>query len=151
MAHSFLYEPSHMYVGMGTRQISLTATSVDGCVDSYVRETLIGIHPEADFSWVSSCVCCWSSSPAEIGAIPTSMAHAKTNNTRLVCVRCDDIRFPPFRFLLGAILLEFAISHRPRELFRTAGRRRRERRPRLFHRSDSGSVGPTCRGVPKEL
>ena len=48
-------EPSHMYLGMGRRRISLTATSIDGCVDSYVRDTLIGIHPVADFSMVSGC------------------------------------------------------------------------------------------------
>ncbi len=52
---SFDVAPSHMYFGMGARQISLSATSVDGCVDSYVRETFIGIDPDADFSWVSSC------------------------------------------------------------------------------------------------
>jgi len=48
-------EPSHMYLGMGRRRISLTATSIDGCVDSYVRDTLIGIHPVADFSMVRGC------------------------------------------------------------------------------------------------
>jgi len=48
-------EPSHKYLDRGRRSISLMATSIDECIDTYVLDTLIGIHPEADFSLVSSC------------------------------------------------------------------------------------------------
>ena len=48
-------EPSHLYLNMGRRRIRLTATSIDGCLDTYVLDTLIGIHPEANFSLVNSC------------------------------------------------------------------------------------------------
>ncbi|MCK4749529.1 MAG: HYR domain-containing protein, partial [Bacteroidales bacterium] len=52
---SDLVDPTHFYSGPGERSISLTATTFDGCVASYVLDTTIGYQPVADFTWISDC------------------------------------------------------------------------------------------------
>ena len=47
--------PTHFYSDPGQRNISLTATTFDGCESSYVMDTLIGNVPVADFTWESNC------------------------------------------------------------------------------------------------
>ena len=48
-------DPEHVYSTPGNRTITLTTVSVDGCIDSYIVDTLIGIKPVADFNWISEC------------------------------------------------------------------------------------------------
>ena len=48
-------DPVHFYFDAGTRSIRLTTTSFDGCIDTYVLDTVIGIQPVADFTWKSDC------------------------------------------------------------------------------------------------
>ncbi len=52
---SNLENPIHHYQVPGQKLISLTATTSDGCVDTYELETSIDSHPEADFTWLSNC------------------------------------------------------------------------------------------------
>jgi len=53
--YSDLINPKHFYSVAGERSISLTATTFDGCVDTYVMDTLIGNMPVADFTLLSDC------------------------------------------------------------------------------------------------
>jgi len=53
--HSNLENPVHHYQEPGLKQISLTATTTEGCVSSYELEASIDSHPEANFTWLSNC------------------------------------------------------------------------------------------------
>jgi PKD repeat protein len=48
-------EPKHFYETAGQRNISLTATTAEGCVDEYVMDVQMGVRPVADFTWVTDC------------------------------------------------------------------------------------------------
>ncbi len=52
---SDLVEPAHFYESAGNRSISLTVTTVEGCVNSYVMDTVIGVLPVARFNWITDC------------------------------------------------------------------------------------------------
>jgi uncharacterized repeat protein (TIGR02543 family) len=52
---SNVVNPSHFYSESGSRTITLSATSQDGCAQSYEIETSIGTVPLADFTWISDC------------------------------------------------------------------------------------------------
>jgi len=52
---STLADPTHFYQETGPRSISLTATTSEGCVDSYMLDSIIDSKPVADFSWISDC------------------------------------------------------------------------------------------------
>jgi PKD repeat protein len=47
--------PSHFYEAPGTRNIALTATSFDGCSETYEMNADLGLVPKADFTWISNC------------------------------------------------------------------------------------------------
>ncbi len=47
--------PVHFYDQPGSRNITLTATTYEGCSEKAEVETHIGTIPRADFTWVSSC------------------------------------------------------------------------------------------------
>ena len=52
---SNLANPTHYYQMPGQVTISLTATTQQGCMDTYELDTLISSQPVADFTWVSEC------------------------------------------------------------------------------------------------
>ena len=52
---SNLENPTHYYQMPGQVTISLTATSQEGCMDTYELDTLISSQPVADFTWISDC------------------------------------------------------------------------------------------------
>jgi hypothetical protein len=53
--HSNLIDPEHFYQETGERNISLTATTYEGCVATSVLDTAISHNPVADFTWISDC------------------------------------------------------------------------------------------------
>ncbi|MEN8228770.1 MAG: T9SS type A sorting domain-containing protein [Bacteroidota bacterium] len=53
---SNLVDPTHFYQEPGQRSISLTATTFDGCVATFVLDATIDNQPVADFTWISDCV-----------------------------------------------------------------------------------------------
>jgi hypothetical protein len=52
---SDLMDPTHFYEDPGQKIISLTAVTTDGCVSTYVIDSLIDSKPVADFTWISNC------------------------------------------------------------------------------------------------
>ena len=52
---STLIDPTHFYQEPGQKSISLTATTFDGCVATYVLDSIIDSQPVADFTWISDC------------------------------------------------------------------------------------------------
>jgi len=52
---SNLPDPTHFYSEPGQRKISLTATTYDGCVSTYVLDSVIDSKPVADFTWSTEC------------------------------------------------------------------------------------------------
>ncbi len=52
---SDLVEPDHFYLTSGMKQIRLTATTSNGCVATHMLDTLLGVIPDADFTWESDC------------------------------------------------------------------------------------------------
>ncbi|MCK4746399.1 MAG: PKD domain-containing protein, partial [Bacteroidales bacterium] len=54
--HSNLIEPTHFYQETGQRSISLTATTFEGCVATFVLDSIIDSKPVADFGWISECL-----------------------------------------------------------------------------------------------
>ncbi|HDS07339.1 MAG TPA: T9SS type A sorting domain-containing protein [Bacteroides sp.] len=52
---SNLPDPTHFYREPGQRKISLTATTYDGCVATYVLDSVIDSKPLADFTWSNEC------------------------------------------------------------------------------------------------
>jgi len=53
--HSNLIDPTHFYQEPGQKSISLTATTFEGCVATYVVDSIIDSQPVADFTWISDC------------------------------------------------------------------------------------------------
>jgi hypothetical protein len=53
--YSELVNPAHFYSEPGERTVLLTATTFDGCVATFVRDTLFIDNPAADFSWITNC------------------------------------------------------------------------------------------------
>lgn len=53
--HSNLPDPTHFYREPGSRKISLTATTYDGCASTYVLDSVIDSKPLADFTWSTEC------------------------------------------------------------------------------------------------
>jgi len=53
--HSNLANPTHYYQMPGQVTISLTATTQQGCTDTYELDTLISSQPVADFTWITDC------------------------------------------------------------------------------------------------
>jgi len=47
--------PSHFYSEAGSRHITLTATTSNGCVAIGTVDTVLAKRPVADFSWISDC------------------------------------------------------------------------------------------------
>jgi PKD repeat protein len=47
--------PSHFYAEDGSRHITLTATTSNGCVSIGTVDTVLAKRPVADFSWISDC------------------------------------------------------------------------------------------------
>ncbi|MEN8156698.1 MAG: T9SS type A sorting domain-containing protein [Bacteroidota bacterium] len=52
---SDLIEPAHFYETSGSRTINLMATTYEGCVDQFAIDTVIGMRPAADFTWITDC------------------------------------------------------------------------------------------------
>ncbi|MEN8201692.1 MAG: T9SS type A sorting domain-containing protein [Bacteroidota bacterium] len=52
---SNLTDPTHFYQETGPRSITLTATTKEGCMDSFVLDSVIDSKPVADFTWISNC------------------------------------------------------------------------------------------------
>lgn len=52
---STLENPEHFYSEPNHREITLTATTLDGCVAQYTMDTLIADQPNADFAWLHDC------------------------------------------------------------------------------------------------
>lgn len=52
---SALSDPSHHYMETGVKNITLRATSFDGCIASFTMEALIDSKPVTDFTWISDC------------------------------------------------------------------------------------------------
>lgn len=52
---SNLTDPTHVYQEPGQKNITLRATSFDGCVASFSLEAFIDSKPVTDFEWVSDC------------------------------------------------------------------------------------------------
>ena len=52
---SNLENPTHDYPEPGFLEISLTATTADGCVAVYSMDTSLADQPKADFTWVTDC------------------------------------------------------------------------------------------------
>jgi len=52
---SNLVDPTHFYQEPGPRSVSLTATTFEGCVSTFVLDSVIDSKPLADFTWVSNC------------------------------------------------------------------------------------------------
>jgi len=53
--YSDLEEPVHFYTEPGSRLISLTATTTEGCVVSHTEDTVLTDQPVADFTWINDC------------------------------------------------------------------------------------------------
>ena len=53
--YSNLIDPTHFYQEAGQKSISLTATTLEGCVATYVLDSIIAGQPVADFTWISDC------------------------------------------------------------------------------------------------
>jgi PKD repeat protein len=47
--------PTHFYTIPGNKTISLTATTFEGCAQTFEMDTLVGAEPVADFTWISNC------------------------------------------------------------------------------------------------
>jgi PKD repeat protein len=52
---SELSDPTHFYQETGSRSISLTAVTKEGCVDNFVLDSVIDSKPIPDFTWISDC------------------------------------------------------------------------------------------------
>lgn len=52
---SDLINPTHFYAIPSARIISLSATTFEGCVATFVEDTVIGNMPVADFTWNTDC------------------------------------------------------------------------------------------------
>ncbi|RLD24049.1 MAG: hypothetical protein DRI70_08640, partial [Bacteroidetes bacterium] len=52
---STLERPEHFYRDPGYREISLTATTNDGCTASHSLGTILADQPSADFTWLNDC------------------------------------------------------------------------------------------------
>ena len=52
---SDLEHPSHDYPEPGYVEISLTATTTEGCVAAHTLDTVLADQPEVDFTWVTDC------------------------------------------------------------------------------------------------
>ncbi len=66
---SKLIHPTHLYQEPGRKSISLVATTFDGCVGTFVLDSIIDGKPQADFTWISNCL---SSAPG-VKFVNTSM------------------------------------------------------------------------------
>ncbi|MCK5136027.1 MAG: T9SS type A sorting domain-containing protein [Bacteroidales bacterium] len=53
--YSDLEHPEHFYGEPGSRQISLTATTTEGCVVRHTEDTVLTDQPVADFTWLTDC------------------------------------------------------------------------------------------------
>ena len=52
---SDLENPEHFYTEPGFREISLTATTYEGCMASHSADTVLADQPVADFTWLTDC------------------------------------------------------------------------------------------------
>ena len=52
---SDLENPTHFYTEPGNVEISLTATTSEGCVAVHQMDTFLVDQPEADFTWITDC------------------------------------------------------------------------------------------------
>ncbi|MFH0756826.1 MAG: T9SS type A sorting domain-containing protein [Bacteroidota bacterium] len=52
---SMLIHPTHLYQEPGPKSITLVATTLDGCVGTFVMDSVIVGKPQADFAWISDC------------------------------------------------------------------------------------------------
>ena len=53
--YSSLEDPEHFYRQVGSRQITLTATTTAGCVANRLLDTVLTDRPVADFTWINDC------------------------------------------------------------------------------------------------
>ena len=53
--YSDLEHPLHFYGEPGSRLISLTATTTEGCVVNHSEDTVLTDQPVADFTWITDC------------------------------------------------------------------------------------------------
>lgn len=52
---SQLIDPTHFYGETGPKSISLSASTFEGCVATYMLDSIIDSKPVADFAWMSEC------------------------------------------------------------------------------------------------
>jgi len=52
---SKLIDPTHFYSETGPKSITLSASTFEGCVATYMLDSIIDSKPEADFTWMSEC------------------------------------------------------------------------------------------------
>ena len=52
---SNLENPSHFYPGPGSVEITLSATTAEGCVSVHTMDTVLADQPVADFTWITDC------------------------------------------------------------------------------------------------